>query len=773
MHQPESLLLIADQAPMLAALGDTLSQAVNVIIFLLAFSFVVFVHELGHFVMAKWAGVRVEKFAVGFGPELVGFTRGGTRYCLNLLPLGGYVKMLGQEDFAIDKEGEWRVKDDPDAFTNKPVGARALVVSAGVIMNIVFAAFAFMIVYWIGIRAIAPVAGFVMPDMPADLAGIQPGDRIVRVNNMKIREFLDLKMATVLAEPHEPMEIEIERHGRRIVRQIVPVPSPDTGELAIGMTPGMETEVAAVARSTHVPGREPLRPGDVIVEVAGHPIERTDFPVVLAHLLEARGEPVPLVVERPDPDDPSRTTRLTVYARAPFSLLPAVPNDPGSKTILGLVPRLQVAAVMPGSAAEEAGFEPGDVILRWGAHDNPTVEEVRRSVEGSVGRPIAVTVLRRGQTVSLTVTPRMAGGLLRESRPLVGLTWADAEEPYEDWEPQGLTIAAIVPELLGRPTPAAALAHPETLPDGTTAPPVPRGTAIVAIDGRTIRSWQRAFEHFRARATESARNGLDAATVALTLRYPDGGTFQRRLIVPVSVTTALDIPESAIITSIAGESSAFVRTPDGQVHEASVANWRGAWEVLRQHIGETVEVRWTSLIDGQTHSGRFRITEETADPWAMRGSYRGVLLAITTYPLTETIRAGNPLEAVWIGIRQTGYIILQVYMTMQRMIFTRTVGVEHVSGPVGIIDMGRKAVEAGPVTLLWLLAVLSANLAVINFLPLPIVDGGLMVFLIIEKIKGSPLSLKTQAVTQIIGLALIVAAFLFVTIMDIYKITGG
>ena len=84
------------------------------------FSVIVFVHELGHFAVAKWADVRVEKFAVGFGRELFGFTRGETRYSFNILPLGGFVKMLGQEDFD-DKANELRFKDDPRSFTCKPV----------------------------------------------------------------------------------------------------------------------------------------------------------------------------------------------------------------------------------------------------------------------------------------------------------------------------------------------------------------------------------------------------------------------------------------------------------------------------------------------------------------------------------------------------------------------------------------------------------------------------------------------------------------------------
>ena len=98
---------------------------------------------------------------------------------------------------------------------------------------------------------------------------------------------------------------------------------------------------------------------------------------------------------------------------------------------------------------------------------------------------------------------------------------------------------------------------------------------------------------------------------------------------------------------------------------------------------------------------------------------------------------------------------------------TQQIGVENIRGPVGIVRIGAKIAEAGLAQLIYFLAFLSANFAVINFLPLPIVDGGHFMFLIIEKIKGKPLSLRVQMITQIIGLALIFGAFIFLTIQDI------
>ncbi|HUU23848.1 MAG TPA: site-2 protease family protein, partial [Phycisphaerae bacterium] len=114
--------------------------------FVAGLGLVIFVHELGHFLVAKAVGIKVERFALGFGPRLLGFVRNETDYCVNLLPLGGYVKMLGQEDFK-PLEGE---QADPRAFYNKSVGARLAVISAGVVMNVILAAVLFVIVCLVG-----------------------------------------------------------------------------------------------------------------------------------------------------------------------------------------------------------------------------------------------------------------------------------------------------------------------------------------------------------------------------------------------------------------------------------------------------------------------------------------------------------------------------------------------------------------------------------------------------------------------------------------------
>ena len=157
------------------------------------------------------------------------------------------------------------------------------------------------------------------------------------------------------------------------------------------------------------------------------------------------------------------------------------------------------------------------------------------------------------------------------------------------------------------------------------------------------------------------------------------------------------------------------------------------------------------------------------DPWVGRIAFRP---NIDVAREMRILKGKNVLDAVRIGIHKTYYFILQVYTTIERMVVSRTVGVENLSGPLGIVSIGGQIARAGFVEFLFFMAIISANLAVINFLPLPIVDGGLMVFLIIEKIKGSPVSLRVQVATQMIGLFLIIGAFIFVTYNDALRMWG-
>ena len=144
-----------------------------------------------------------------------------------------------------------------------------------------------------------------------------------------------------------------------------------------------------------------------------------------------------------------------------------------------------------------------------------------------------------------------------------------------------------------------------------------------------------------------------------------------------------------------------------------------------------------------------------------------------TRPSLSMIKGKDPYQAIVLGIRQTWYMIKSVYVTLQRVAITQTIGFKQLSGPIYIIHKGKEVAEAGFNKLLYYLALISANLAVVNFLPLPVVDGGLMIILLLEKIRGRGLSARSTAVWQSLGLTFIIALFIMVTYNDISKIIRG
>ncbi|MDG2321452.1 MAG: RIP metalloprotease RseP [Rhodospirillaceae bacterium] len=183
--------------------------------FIVALSVVVFVHELGHFVVARWNNVRCESFSIGFGPELLGFTdRLGTRWKFSLIPLGGYVKMFGEADIAnpgAGEEGEEGLEPKEMApeekavsFKFKTLGQRAAIVFAGPAVNFVFAILVFFVLFMaVGRPVTEPVIGEVVPGSAAAEAGLLAGDRILAIDGQEIDRFEDLQRLVPLGNGAE------------------------------------------------------------------------------------------------------------------------------------------------------------------------------------------------------------------------------------------------------------------------------------------------------------------------------------------------------------------------------------------------------------------------------------------------------------------------------------------------------------------------------------------------------------------------------------------
>jgi regulator of sigma E protease len=198
-----------------------------VVPFLFVLTVVVFFHELGHFLVARWCGVRVLVFSIGFGPELIGFDdRHGTRWKLSAIPLGGYVKFFGDENAASvpDQEaiGRMTEAEQRESFVFKSVGQRAAIVAAGPIANFILAILIFAAVFtFYGKQATPARVDTVQPASAAQAAGFQPGDLIVSINGRRIETFTDMQRV-VSAAAGEALEIDVERGGVRTKLRATP-----------------------------------------------------------------------------------------------------------------------------------------------------------------------------------------------------------------------------------------------------------------------------------------------------------------------------------------------------------------------------------------------------------------------------------------------------------------------------------------------------------------------------------------------------------------------
>ena len=377
----------------IAPMANSLLFKVGSIVLLLGG--LIFIHELGHFVAAKLLGVKVVRFAIGFGPRLLGFRRGETEYRIAALPLGGYVKMAGD-----DPAEPLAPEDRGRGFLEQRPWRRFVIAAAGPGMNLVFPA---VIYFAIGLaqngRLVpGPRVGALAPLAPAAEAGLRPGDRIVSVATVggaasPVRYFADLR-DLVSPHPGEPLVFEVERDGGLIPPVVItPAPEPESNPLettvrgVIGVMPAYTPAVVSpLARGE----AGSLAPFDLVVAVNGGRVAHAlDLERALAR---ARCAPVDLDVLREQPV-PAPGASLSTYATVHLASVPTCIGerrtfavaDPGVSTF--------VAAVAPDSPADRAGLVRGDSIT---AVNGKTVGSFRdinaRGAEFKVGEPVRLTL---------------------------------------------------------------------------------------------------------------------------------------------------------------------------------------------------------------------------------------------------------------------------------------------------------------------------------------------------------------------------------------------
>ncbi len=687
---------------------------------LAGFGFLIFVHELGHFLAAKWAGIRADGFAIGMGPCVASYRRGvglvagsadarvvarhgkrpiemtdaereghglgETEYSLRALPLGGYVRMLGQED-----GNPGATSEDPRSFGRAPHFRRGVVILAGIAANLALAVVLFLVAFLVGVRFPAPSVGFVAPDSPAARAvpvrsggqpatpGLRPGDAVVAIDGTPVATFVDLRVAAAMARPDTPLAVEVERAGRRLEYEILPQRDAANGLLAIGVDPARgarltdvrvsrDAVAAAVAATPGLAGTG-IGPGSVAARVDG--VEVATF----AQLEEAAeaSDGASLRVEWLAAD--GTTVETIVTPRPDFELLrDASPGQAADLGLAGIAPLARVRQVVETSANRDA-IRPGDAFLRVAPEggapiEGPRMSQLMRAFRSAPSSRIVATVLRDGAAVDVELRTNGEGQ--------VGIYL----EPAWDLPVLARPVEMVVDGTGSVATPAKAL---ELVPL----------SRIESLDGAPVGD----LVALRAGLVERARRHEGAGPLEIPLGFRDPGAA-------------------------------------------------GAL------IGSTLVLEPRDLERLRALGHSFPLDDAFFDPL-----------------FTVLSAHGNPIEAVAMGFRQTVTMIEQVFLTIDR-VGRGSVGVEQLQGPVGILHTGTQVADEGFMYVVFFLALISVNLAVVNALPIPIADGGLLVFLIYERLAGRPPSIGFQNAAAMAGIALVAGLFLLTFYNDLGRLFG-
>jgi regulator of sigma E protease len=736
---------------------DFLSSGFNIFLIILGFGILIFIHELGHFIAAKWAGIRTEAFAVGMGPVMVAWRKGigfrfgstakdyenrvrlalgqhasaasaktksgdgeaesaglpqaemyrigdqlglgETEYSLRWLPIGGFVKMLGQEDANPNY-----VSNDPRSYTLCPVGKRMIVVSAGVVMNLILAIILFIVAFMIGVKFEGPVVGDVSQSLPAGrtkadnaaalgitTAGLQPGDWVTAIDGEPAETFADLQIASAMSKPGVPVKLTVRRAGYVEPLRFTLMPEKDatTGLLSIGVAPGSSTTLLKVKDAPFIKllddaglAKQGVKPGMRLARVNG--VDVQTYEQFDQQVDQSNGKPIVtewVMEDQPGTNTATAPVQATLEVEPQLQLLryPNPSTDKDSRNaefgLLGLVPLASVRQVLDGP--NKGILEEGDVVLRVGDLEGPRIGDFMREVNRQPDSEIEIAVLRDGAERIVKAKTNRKGKLnvaLTEAieLPITAEPFDEVRAPSESGT-----------EMIAKKTPIADF---ELFPR----------TRIEAIGGVAITDWAHMRQEL-LRQTESAKLAGKGAMVRMTTTLPTFGA-------PPEV---LEI------------------------------------ELNAEQVRSLHDLKWETKLPGYVFEPIY-ITR-TAD--------------------------GSPVKAVKMGFEETKKLVVMTYLTIDRL-FRRSVGVDQLRGPVGIVHIGSKVADRGFTYLIFFLAMISVNLAVINFLPMPIVDGGLFLFLIYEKFKGRPPSIAFQNAATMVGLFIIGTLFLVTFYNDVLRLIG-
>lgn len=685
----------------------------------LGIGFVIFVHELGHFLAAKWCGVKVEKFYVGFDvpikigpirlPRTLGrFRYGETEYGIGTIPLGGYVKMLGQDDDPRKAEAEAKrirlggkegdepgddsesVVLDPRSFPAKPVWQRMVIISSGVVMNLITGVLFAMVAFMLGVPFTPAVIGDVTPGGPAYQAGIEPGGKVVSVGSIPRDEqlhFREMRLAILtegMDNPEEPVNISIEYpDGVRDYQlkttampeepsmRIIGILTPSSTKLSEGFVarPG---SIAATVLTDKDAGAQVIALDDFKLPGNGDSDNVEASIAMRKYLQEHVAAPITLTLKRKD------------NTEAKVTIPPQMLKLPGVHFAVG-----PVKALVKDGVASKAGIQVGDVLVAVDGERKLDAFALPTKL-AAVKESTKLTFLRRsGETeeeVEFTLSPSTnarATSAISETDNTVSLD--RFEFAYE-----ALPTVASVHE-----TTADAAKSELSLREGD----VLRSVTVRWPEGKAPKIFE------------------DESLQELRTKLTDGWELDDRYPLSYLIRVFQMLPE--------GTELGVILARDGKIVETSAQL-------------ATTDVAWGE---------------------------RGIGFA----GIERLHYAENMSEAFSLGLRESKRRLGDVFRFLSLLVQGK-VQSKQVGGPITIFRAAGAETSRGMSALLMFLTLLSMNLAILNFLPIPALDGGHMVFLIAEAVLGRPVDEKLQMQLTMAGVLALLSLMVFAVFNDIRQL---
>ena len=731
----------------------TVSELLAIVKAVLGLSFVIFIHEMGHFLAAKWCGVNVTTFSIGFGPAIPGcqFTWGETTYKLAVLPLGGYVQMVGQVDGDEASDGH---DDDPRSYRRKTVGQRMLIISAGVIMNAILAIFCFIAVYQgPGKEHAAAVINHVDSLAPAFVQGLPSGAEIIKIDTVENPTFSDFMQRVINSMKGEPIQITYRTFDKGIPRVVTTAIEPRMSE-ANGKA---EIGVGTPPKTQLMPKRG-MQEGPYNAETSA---------------AQAKFEYGDVIIATTDPDDPL----LAVTE------LPDDPRHPGhgQRDYFEFARRMQLLA------------------------DKEITVRVRRVKENGDKKESTDVDLQVAPMYRLNLGVCMQMGpvlTVRENSPAHNLVRVASKEDKREAD---LIEAVSVIDADGKtplvwkykPVGSEKILDPERLPFELRQWSDRLDRAKVDRKGRMVTL------HL---SRHSDLPGQEKIEVKQKLEWDTAWRFDRAA--PLSLEAPMPIPElglayqiKSIVVQVVDKNS---RLRVGDVIKNLRYDYAGFNEALpearellyhlipslRPTSKEDVEVLWRKEDLQESQWARFS-AQVFQDPIKFKKLIFKVEREKTmveveipiqldpTWPLqnrgwylasdTRRVTASDPVQAVWMGLVDTKSRMMEIFQNLRGMILGR-ISFKNLGGPLTIARATYIFAFMDFTEFMFFLGLISINLAVVNFLPIPVLDGGHMVFLLYEKLRGKPASEGVRIGATYVGLGLILCLMCFVLYLDVSRL---